>query len=191
MGTDQAVWVGLLRGIGPGIRQIPMSELRALCVGLGWARVQTYIQSGNLIFRARNNAASLETDLERAIRRRFGFEVPVVVRSVEDWEGYVRSNPLRDVAEREPDRVLLALAKSSPPDNAQEVLQARAVAGEQVARVGEALWIYFPNGVARSKLVPGLLDRLVGSAVTTRNWRTVLRLQALAAHERGDSENWS
>lgn len=53
-------------------------------------------------------------------------------------------------------------------------------AGERVARVGETLWIHFPAGAGRSKLTPAVLDRVAGSPMTTRNWRTVLRLAELA-----------
>lgn len=178
--TASTVWIALLRGVGPGIRPLPMAELRAVGNALGWSGVQTVLQTGNLVFRAAGAPAALEAQLESAILARFGFEVPAVVRSGETWAAYVRSNPLREVAEPEPDRVLIVLAKSPMPRNAEELLRTRVADGERVARAGDALWIYYPNGVSRSKLVPGALDRLIGVSVTTRNWRTVLRLHALA-----------
>ncbi len=180
MNSEQPTWIALLRGVGPGIRQIPMPDLCAVCVALGWSHVQSYIQSGNLVFQAHGAPAGLEVDLEGAIQARFGFEVPVIVRSAADWAGYVQTNPLRAIAEREPARVMLVLAKRPLVASIEREFQALATNGEHVARAGSALWIYFPNGAGRSKLSPGLLDRLVGSPVTTRNWRTVLRLQAMA-----------
>jgi uncharacterized protein (DUF1697 family) len=63
-----------------------------------------------------------------------------------------------------------------------EKLQERAVNGERIVQVGDALWLHFQGGVAKSKLSPTLLDRLVGSPVTMRNWRTVLKLQDMARH---------
>ena len=59
-------------------------------------------------------------------------------------------------------------------------LQAYAAGGERITQVGDALWIHYPNGSGRSKLSPALLDRLAGSPVTTRNWRTALKLHELA-----------
>jgi uncharacterized protein (DUF1697 family) len=53
--------------------------------------------------------------------------------------------------------------------------------GEKVALVGDALWVDYAGGVGRSKLTPALLDRLVGSPVTARNWNTVQRLGEMAA----------
>jgi uncharacterized protein (DUF1697 family) len=67
-----------------------------------------------------------------------------------------------------------------PKDGAVEILSERAAAGERIMLVGDALWFHYPNGVARSKLTPALLDRVVGSPVTARNWNTVLKLHNLA-----------
>jgi uncharacterized protein (DUF1697 family) len=75
---------------------------------------------------------------------------------------------------------MLALSKAAPKSDAVKGLRERAANGERVIRVGDALWIHFRSGVARSKLSPALLDRLAGSPVTTRNWRTVLKLDELA-----------
>jgi uncharacterized protein (DUF1697 family) len=179
--TGGSAWIALLRGINVGGRNmVPMPELRALCAGLGWREVQTYIQSGNLLFRAGGQGAGLETELERAIERRFGFAISVVVRAADAWPAYVEANPFREVSESAPNLVMLALSKAPPKRDAAERLAERAAAGERVVRVGDALWIHFGGGVARSKLAPSLLDRFVGSPVTTRNWRTVLKLDELA-----------
>jgi uncharacterized protein (DUF1697 family) len=75
---------------------------------------------------------------------------------------------------------MLALSKAPPNPGAVEGLRERAAGGECVAQAGDALWIHYGAGVAGSKLTPALLDRLVGSPVTTRNWRTVLKLGEMA-----------
>jgi uncharacterized protein (DUF1697 family) len=85
---------------------------------------------------------------------------------------------------------MLALAKNPPKTDAVEQLQQRASGGERIVQVGDALWLHFPNGVGNSKLTPAVLDRLVGSPVTMRNWRTVLKLHEMAGLpplERGGS----
>ena len=61
-----------------------------------------------------------------------------------------------------------------------EGLREHALSGERIVQVGDGLWIHYAGGVGRSKLSPALLDRLVGSPVTARNWRTVLKLDELA-----------
>ena len=176
-----SVFIALLRGINVGGRnRIPMQELRSLCGSLGWADVQTYIQSGNVIFRAEAVASALENDLECTIERDLGLSIPVLVRAAADWPVYVRGNPFPDASEKEPNRVMLALSKDPPRNTAVEELLERAKDGEQIARVGDALWFYYPGGAGTSKLSPALVDRLTGSSVTARNWRTVLQLDELA-----------
>jgi uncharacterized protein (DUF1697 family) len=176
-----AAFIALLRGINvSGHNRIPMAELRSSCADLGWKNVQTYIQSGNMIFHADAPMDRLESELERVIESRFGLSIPVIVRAAADWPAYVEGNPFPDESQRAPNLVMLALSKAAPSPGAVDRLRERAASCERVTQVGDALWIHFADGSARSKLSPALLDRLVGSAVTTRNWRTVLKLEELA-----------
>jgi uncharacterized protein (DUF1697 family) len=179
--VSRARFIALLRGINVGgHNRVPMAELRALCTGLGWDDVRSYIQSGNLVLAAGAGPADLEAELERAIEERFGFAIPVVVRAAAHWPAYVAGNPFPEASQREPNRVMLALSKQPPAPHAAKRLGERAADGERIARAGDALWVHFAGGSARSKLTPAVLDRLVGSPVTTRNWRTVLRLAEMA-----------
>jgi uncharacterized protein (DUF1697 family) len=174
-------YIALLRGINvSGRNLIPMLEARSLCAELGWSDVRSYIQSGNLLFEAGAAPKRLEADLEAALERRFGFSIPTLIRAASDWPSYVRGNPFPEASRSAPNRVMLELAKAPPQPDAVGQLQQRAGAGERIVQVGDAIWIHYPQSVARSKLSPALVDRLVGSPVTTRNWRTVLKLHEMA-----------
>jgi uncharacterized protein (DUF1697 family) len=176
-----ATFIALLRGINvSGRNKIPMLELRSLCGEIGWRDVQTYIQSGNLVFKASGPPARLEVELERALEGRFGLSIHTIVRAATDWPAYVKSNPYPGESKTEPNRVMLALSKIPPKQEAVEKLRERLAKGEHIVQVADALWLHYGGGVAKSKLSPALLDRLVGSPVTTRNWRTVLKLNELA-----------
>jgi uncharacterized protein (DUF1697 family) len=173
-------WIALLRGINVGGRaRLPMVELRSLCDGLGWSDVKTYIQSGNVVLTAPASRAEVEATLELAIRSRFGLAVPVIARPAREWAAYIASNPWPDVAEREPNLLMLALPKAAPRAGAVDALRERAANGERIEPAGDGLWIHYVGGAGRSKLSPGLLDRAIGSPVTTRNWRTVMELQRM------------
>lgn len=179
-------FIALLRGINVGgHNKVPMSDLRLLCTGLGWTQVQTYIQSGNVIFGAGARTAALEATLEAAIEKRFGLTIAVIVRAASDWARYAENNPFAEACEREPNLVLLGLSKAPPRADAAGALLERARDGERVERRGDAIWIHYAGGAARSKLSPALIDRLVGSSLTARNWRTVLALQALVRNPAG------
>lgn len=147
-----------------------------MCAELGWRQIQTYIQSGNVVFSANGKPAALEAGLERAIENRFGFSISVIVRTAADWAGYLKTNPFPEACEKEPHHVMLCVAKASLKADAVKGLRERAANGEKVAQAGEMIWIHFAGGVARSKLSPSVLDRLAGSPVTARNWLTVLKL---------------
>jgi uncharacterized protein (DUF1697 family) len=175
-------FVALLRGINvSGRNKVPMAELRSLAAELGWAEVETYIQSGNLVFAAGGKPAAHEAALEQAIEKSFGFAIPVIVRAASAWADYVGGNPFPEEAEREPNRLMLLLAKQKPAEGAAEALQERARDGEQVKRAREALWIHYPGGAGTSRLSPALIDRIAGSPVTARNFRTVLKLGEMLA----------
>lgn len=172
--------IALLRAVNVGGRKLPMAELRALCAGLGWKDARTYIQSGNLVFSAPGKAEAQEKKLEEAIKDRFGLDVPVIVRTAAQWAGYVAANPFAKVARDEPNRLQLLVSKRPPDGEAAAKLMERARAGEVVKAAGGAIWFHFPEGVGTSKLTPALIDKAAGSPSTSRNWRTVLKLQEMA-----------
>ncbi|HEV2748712.1 MAG TPA: DUF1697 domain-containing protein [Allosphingosinicella sp.] len=175
-------FVALLRGINVGGRnRIAMAELRALGAKLGWSDVATYIQSGNLVFTADDEPARMEAALEAAIATRLGIAIPVIVRSASRWAAYPPGNPFAEAAEKEPNRLMLMLSKQPPEAGAAAGLRERARDGERIEQAGDALWVHFPAGSGTSRLAPSLFDRLVGSPVTARNFRTVVKLQEMLA----------
>jgi uncharacterized protein (DUF1697 family) len=181
---DEAMekFVALLRGINvSGRNKVPMAELRDVGEGLGLSEVQTYVQSGNLVFKAAGEGGLFQEGLEAAIAARFGLSIPVIVRSALQWEDYPASNPFPEAAAAEPNRLMLMLSKSPPLHGAGEAIRERARDGERVMLVGDALWVHYPSGAGTSRLSPALIDRLIGSPATGRNWRTVLKLQEMMA----------
>ena len=172
--------VALLRAVNVGGRKLPMAELRALCEELGWADVATYIQSGNVVFSSSGKPEAIEAELERAIEKRFGIDVPVIVRTTGEWTRLAASNPFAKTARDEPNRLQLLVSKQPPSADAAGQLMARARAGESVKAAGGALWFHFPEGVGVSKLTPALIDKACGSPSTGRNWNTVLKLKEMA-----------
>jgi uncharacterized protein (DUF1697 family) len=171
--------VALLRAVNVGGRKLPMSGLRALCAELGWRDVATYIQSGNVVFAADGSTEAIEAELERAIAGEFGLAVPVVVRTAPQWAKLAASNPFAKAAREEPNRLLLLVSKQPPHADAADKLMERAQAGELVKAVSGGLWFHFPEGIARSKLTPTVIDKACGSPATARNYRTVVKLKEM------------
>lgn len=175
-------YIALLRGINvTGRNKIPMAELRDCCADSGLTNVETYIQSGNVFLSSSAGAKKLESELEELVAHRFGLQIPVIVRRASGWPAYIQGNPFPDASVAEGNLVMMALSKHPPLDDAVDKLRDRAVSGEKLERVGDAIWVHYARGVGKSKLSPALFDRFVGSPVTARNWRTVLKLGELSS----------
>lgn len=174
------VRVALLRGINVGgNKRVPMSQLRVLAQRLGWANVATYIQSGNLVFAGGGDLAAAERQLEQAILLHFGFAVPVIVRTGAAWLRAAARCPFAPAAAERPKLVHLGFSKRRARAGAAKALAPYCTAGERVVLRGDAIWIDYEGGVARSKLTPPVLDRVIGSTVTLRNVKTVAAIAAL------------
>ncbi|WP_165799475.1 DUF1697 domain-containing protein [Sphingomonas oleivorans] len=173
-------FIALLRAINVGKRQVPMAELRMLVTGLGYGDVQSHVASGNLLFSGEGSAADVERTLDAAISERFGFPVETMVRTADQWPLYVAANPFPRESEAAPNRVLMLLSKAPPTPDAAARIAERAQAGEIVRAAGGAIWIYYADGVGRSKLSPVFIDRMIGSPATGRNISTVRKLAAMA-----------
>lgn len=180
MGNHNNLYVALLRGINVGGKnRLPMAQLRSLVEASGGESVATYIQSGNVVFRSDKNIAQLESELEQAIEKTFDLSIPVLVRSADKWSRYLDQNPFPAHSAKTPNWVQICLSKKTPAEDAQTGIADRATRGELVKRAGDAIWIWFPEGIGRSKLTPAVLDRCCGSPVTARNFKTVQKLQSL------------
>jgi uncharacterized protein (DUF1697 family) len=170
----------LLRGINVGgHRKVPMAALCDACRAAGLDDVETYIQSGNLVFSATSPAAA-EKVVEKVIEAEFGFPVEAIARSASEWHAYAKGSPFPDAEGERANKLHLGLSKRPPQDDVAEKLAERARHGELIRRVGDAIWIDFVEGVADSKLSLPVLDRAAGSTVTMRNWRTVCKLAEMA-----------
>lgn len=177
-------FVALLRGVNVGTaKRVPMARLRALLEALGYARVATLLNSGNAVFIAeRGTPTRLAEDIATALTKTLKLDVPVVVKSAEQWSDIVAGNRLAK-AVTEPSRLLVAVTQDSRALNALAALKPLAIPPEQLALGKYAAYLHCPSGILKSKAGKArlaVLDRIDGAA-TTRNWATVLKLQALLA----------
>jgi uncharacterized protein (DUF1697 family) len=173
--------VALLRGINVGgNRKVPMVELQSVAAKAGFTEIATYINSGNLIFNSSKlSAEQASLLLEKGIEKHFGFAVDVVIRTAAQWKKYASKSPFPDATTMRPHLLLLGLSKKPPTRNAVLLLSERANGNERIKIINDAIWVDFATGVGKSKLTPALFDKAVGSSVTMRNWKTVLKLNEM------------
>jgi uncharacterized protein (DUF1697 family) len=173
--------VALLRGVNVGgKRSLPMAALREVCEEIGWTGVRTWIQSGNVVFRAPSApTATLEQALQDALMARCSLDVPVVVRTAEELAQAVANNPF--LPETDPELLHVGFLQGWPTAAAVASLDPERSPPDEFAVVGRELYLKLPNGMARTKLTSAWLDRRLGTVVTARNWRSVLALAELVS----------
>jgi uncharacterized protein (DUF1697 family) len=154
-----------------------MADLRALVAEAGGTEAQTYIQSGNVVFEhAQAKDDTLRDELEARLEAAFGFTVPVILRRATAWDAVIRRNPFPD---DDPTRLHVSFLRDEPPSGATDGLDRERFAPEEFELHGREVYLYLPDGLGRAKL-PVALTRVIGTPDTARNWRTVLKLAALA-----------
>jgi uncharacterized protein (DUF1697 family) len=171
------ILIALLRGVNVGGRRsIRMERLRTICESLGLRDVRTYVQSGNVVFRTdETDVRSLGSRLEESIQREFGFHSDVIVRTLCELKATERQNPFAERADVHPAKLLVTFVKQDLSDEARDAIRTLPVDLEEVFVNGREMYVYFPEGMGRSKWFAGF-DKRIRVAGTGRNWNTVLRL---------------
>jgi uncharacterized protein (DUF1697 family) len=170
--------VALLRGInlGPN-KRIAMPALREIVESLGHSDVETYLQSGNVVFTPRGRGDHV-AELSDAIAEATGLQVPVVVRTGKELAKVVAGNPY---PVDDPTRVVVGFLGEEVDLAALGISDPAAHAPDELTLVGRDLYVSVPNGQARSKLMEELTKRRQPTTLTVRNWRTVTALADLTA----------
>lgn len=176
-----ATHIALLRGINVGGKhKLPMKLLAATFEAHGAREVKTYIQSGNVVFGASARAAKgLARGVSETLEAELGFAVPIVTRSAAQWSELVANNPFVDEAS-DPKQLHLALLDRKPSAAAVARLDPERSPGDRYVLRNDALYLFCPRGVARTKLTCAYFDRTLECVSTMRNWRTTQKLLALA-----------
>lgn len=171
-------WIALLRGVGGGIRPLPMRDLTAALAGIGLKDVRTYIQSGNLVFSSARSATRLAGEIERCIEKNFGFHSRTIVLSVGELRRAAAGNPFPQAVKEPKTLHLFFLAKPAKAAQLDAMNEIKTDA-EQFVLTNKVLYFYAPAGFGTSKLA-AKAERLLGVDTTARNWRTVGKLLELA-----------
>lgn len=179
-----AIHVALLRAVNVGGRgKVAMADLRACMLALGFTAVRTVLQSGNLLVGTDGvGGPALERRLEVAFRKHLDLRTDVVVRSAAEWAQVVAGNPFVNEARRDAGHLVAMMAKRLVSAKAIDALRSAVAAtggSETVGNSGGQVYIYFRDGIGRSRVTTPLVERALGSPVTGRNWNTVLKLAEL------------
>ena len=172
-------FISLLRGINVGgNKKICMSALAKAYDELGFKDIRTYIQSGNVIFKSNmENVSELAGIIEEKIKNTFGFEVRVIVRTKEEFWQIIENNPFKN---DDLSKLNVAFLSDTPQAGSAAGIDKVKDASEKYFINGKEIYIYYHNGVARSKISNGFFEKNLKVIATTRNWNTVNKLYELA-----------
>jgi uncharacterized protein (DUF1697 family) len=170
--------IALLRAVNLGAHnKVGKADLVSLMTALGLQDGKTLLQSGNMVFRSSAvSTGQLEQQLESAAAARLGLATDVFVRTAREWQAIVEANPFPKEAKADPSHLVAVLLKSAPAAQTVDALQ-QAIKGREVVRAkGRCAYIVYPDGIGRSKLTSAMIEKMLTTRGTARNWNTVLRL---------------
>ncbi len=170
-------WVALLRGVNVGGKNlVPMKDLARMFEDAGCTHVRTYIQSGNVVFRAAPRVVETLADrIGEAIATKFGFRVPVILRDTAQMKKTVENNPFLKPGVDEAGLHVYFLA-AVPPAEQVAALDSYRSPPDAFAVHGCDVYLHMPNGMGRTKLTNLYFDKKLGTVATARNWRTTVKL---------------
>ena len=177
MGTTYAA-VSLLRAINVGKRQVGKDRLIAIHQAAGCSQVRTYLASGNVFFLTTEpDREALSRRIQKCFERETGFTSESVLRTADELDSAITRNPFPDA---EPSRLLVTFLATAPtPAQIADAL-AIPVLPEQMALSCSEMYVYYPNGMGRSKFPDSKIARALGGiAGTSRNLNTVRALSKL------------
>jgi uncharacterized protein (DUF1697 family) len=173
------VYVSFLRGVNmTGHNKMKMTELSALYNDIGFNDISTFIQSGNVIFSAGDELTVFEISgsIENAISKRFSYNVPVMIRRVEELKRLHQANPFLTENNFDPSKnAVLFLHEKATED---QILKVRNIdfPPDKFSVAGSEIFIYCPNGFGRTKLYTNFFEKKMGVTGTARNWNTIVTI---------------
>jgi uncharacterized protein (DUF1697 family) len=141
-------YVALLRAVNVGgTGNLPMAELKAMCHDAGFARIETYIASGNVVFESNAAIAVVKSELERPLQFYAGKPIDVVLRTGSEMQAVLKANPFPKAA---PNSTYAIFLSEQPPNNALDY--AIGLKDEEIQLGKREIYVHYPNGMGRSKL---------------------------------------
>ena len=177
-----ATYISMLRGINIlGHNLIKMSDLQALFRDVGFRKVRTYIQSGNILFEApRSPADKISSRIVKAIHKAYGFSVSNFVITPKELGQVIHKHPFLKKRGIDRSKLHVTFLSAAPEKTDLEKINDLPRGDEAFHCVGKAMYLYCPHGYGRTKLTNNTLERLLAVSGTTRNWRTVSKIYEMA-----------
>lgn len=177
-------FIAILRGVNvSGQKMVNMAELRKQLSNKGLEDVQTYIQSGNIVFTSQIEDNQLVDIVQNCLLNHFGFEVPTLVVPSEKLDFIIDENPLRNI---DISKLHVTFLKQLPNRQLVEALPPSPNSNEEYRIIEDVIYVYCPDGYGRTKINNMFFERKLKVTATTRNWKTCLKLRDMAQQKPDD-----
>lgn len=180
--TMTTTCISILRGINvSGSKLIKMDALRKAFEAWGFKNIQTYIQSGNIVFQTnKSTTQELEKRIQQNIKKDFGFDVPVVVKTQQELKNIVNKNPFFKESRKDAAFFHVTFLSAVPEKENSRKITESSFLPEECELAGNTVYLYCPNGYGNAKLTNNFLESKLKVNATTRNWKTTLELLKMA-----------
>jgi len=178
-------FISILRGINvSGHKVIRMADLKALYEGIGFHNVLTFIQSGNVLFKTDLNipVPSLVGKIESAIEEKYHFNVPVLIRNADELRLILQSNPFFADESIDREKLHVTFTNDVPGSQQLSAIQKYDFPPDQFRIIGKEVYLYCPGGYGNTKLSNSFFEKILQVKTTTRNWKTIVKLDDLASN---------
>ncbi len=174
-------YIAMLRGINvSGQKLIKMADLRESMTQLGLEEVSTYVQSGNILFNARESDLSVLADkIEKQIKKDFTFDVPCLVRSANYFKKVLTNNDFLQQGKEEK-RCYVTFLEEDPDPMLVQKIDPNQYVPEAFIIKGDLVYFYSPEGYGKAKMNNNFFEQKLKLKATTRNWNSVNKLFELA-----------
>jgi uncharacterized protein (DUF1697 family) len=175
-------YISILRGINvSGKNLIKMDALQKMYKELCFDSITTYIQSGNIVFRSvEAKLEKLEKEISSQIKNNFGFDVPVIVLTIDNLQQIIDDNPFSKDQSKDQNFLHITFLSSSPAKYDIKAIEEKRLSGEEIVIIENAVYLYCPNGYGNTKLNNTFLETKLKVRATTRNWKTANKLLQIA-----------
>jgi uncharacterized protein (DUF1697 family) len=173
-------FIAMLRGVNVGGNSLRMEWLRSACESIGLRNVRTYVQSGNVVFTSAMSAAKLARTLKATVDAQTRLPVTIVIRSTAQMAKIVAGNPFPGQQGVDAAKLHVTFLDRAPVRPALDRLDALAGSRDQYRLADSEIYLYCPLSYGDTKLSNTAIEKVLGVGATTRNWKTVTTLSAMA-----------
>ena len=163
-----------MRGVNvTGHNTIKMEVLRGLCQGLGFRNVETYVQSGNIVFQALlENPEAISKRIGETVLRSFGFDTPVIVRTSKEMRNVIGNNPFLKEKGIDSSKLHVTFLSETAQKGSEKKLETLATNPDRFYPASHEIYLYCPGGYGRTRLSNNAIEKALSVEATTRNWKT-------------------